>query len=232
MIVTGRGIRSLKRQRSKQLGQIAKKQSRGKKYSRRWKKLQRAKNKQCRRAERRIRDLRHKATRKVIDFCVEQQVGTLFIGNPHGVREKNSGRFHNQRMSLWEYGKDIDYLTHKSKAAHIMSFTGSERGTSSRCPVCGHRHKPKGRHWACRACQFSGHRDLVGSVNMHTLAYDSHVTFPRSFTYLRPGTVRSSSRADTPQRCLSEPPAQPLLTEQASPETGFPVGVAQKPVSL
>ena len=151
LIVTGRGIRSLKHLRSKQLGKIAKKQSRCKKYSRRWKKLQRARNKQCRRAERRIGDSRHKATRKVIDFCVENRVGTLFIGNPDGVRKKDNGHYHNQRMSLWEYGKDIDYLTHKSKVAHIMSFTGSERGTSSRCPVCGHKHKPKGRNWECRA---------------------------------------------------------------------------------
>ncbi|WP_201393108.1 transposase [Ktedonobacter sp. SOSP1-85] len=101
LIVTGRGIRSLKHLRSKQLGKIAKKQSRCKKSSRRWKKLQRAKSKQCRRTERRIRDLRHKATRSVIDFCVEEHVGTLFIGNPHGVRDKNKGLHHNQRMSLW-----------------------------------------------------------------------------------------------------------------------------------
>jgi putative transposase len=52
LIVTGRGIRSLKRQRSKQLGQLAKKQSRCQKHSRRWKKLQRAKNKVCRGAAR------------------------------------------------------------------------------------------------------------------------------------------------------------------------------------
>src|SRR5260370_27816512 len=142
LIVTGRGIRSIKRQRNQHLGKIAKKQSRCKKYSRRWKKLQRAKNKQCRRAERRIRDLRHKATRQVIDFCVENEVGTLFIGNPHGVRNRDNGRHHNQRMALWEYGKDIDYLTHKAKAAHIMSFTGSARGTSNPCPVCGHKPKP------------------------------------------------------------------------------------------
>src|SRR5581483_12194844 len=82
MIVTGRAIRSLKRQRNKQLGKISKKQARCKKYSRRWKRLQHTKNKQCRRAERRIRDLRHKATRKVIDFCVEHKVESLFIGNP------------------------------------------------------------------------------------------------------------------------------------------------------
>ncbi len=101
-------------------------------------------------SERRVRDLRHKATRQVIKFCQQKQVGTLFIGNPHGVRRENKGRHHNQRMAQWEYGKDLDYLTHKSKQAHIMSFTGSERGTSSRCPVCEHRHKPKGRVWRCK----------------------------------------------------------------------------------
>ncbi|WP_201374943.1 RNA-guided endonuclease TnpB family protein [Ktedonobacter robiniae] len=233
MIVTGRGIRSLKRQRQQQIGKVAKKQSRCTKSSRRWKKRQRAKNKQCRRAERRIRDLRHKATRKVIDFCVQHQVGTLFIGNPHGVRNKKSGGYHNQRMALWEYGKDRDYLTHKAKAAHIMSFTGSERGTSSQCPVCGHKHKPKGRNWACRACQFSGHRDLVGSINMHRLAYGTQVRFPRSFTYLRPGKSRSrSSRADTPQRCLSKTQAQPRLAEMVSSEIGHPSERASKPVCV
>ncbi len=227
MIVTGRGIRSLKRQRHQQLGKIAKKQARCNKYSRRWKKLQRAKNKQCRRAERRIRDLRHKATRKVIDFCVEQHVGTLFIGNPHGVRTKDNGRHHNQRMSLWEYGKDIDYLTHKAKQAHIASFTGSERGTSSRCPNCGHTHKPRNRQWNCKACGFKGHRDLVGSVNMHPLAYGEQVEFPRSFTYLRPGMSRSrSSRADTPQCCPGKAEDQPRLAETVSSETGHTSDVA------
>jgi len=228
MIVTGRGIRSLKRQRNRHLGQIAKKQSRCKKYSRRWKKVQRAKNKQCRRAERRIRDMRHKAARKVIAFCVEQQVGSLFIGNPHGVRNHDKGRHHNQRLALWEYGKDIDYLTHKAKQAHISCFTGSERGTSSQCPGCGHTQKPKGRNWVCRACGFTGHRDLVGSVNMHQLAYGEHVEFPCSFTYLRP----SSSRADTPPCCLSESIDQALLEEQVSAEIAHPMDVAEKPITL
>jgi putative transposase len=228
LIVTGRGIRSLKRQRNRQLGQLAKKQSRCTKHSRRWKKLQRAKNKVCRRSERRVHDARHKATRAVIDFCVEHEVGSLFIGNPHGVRNRDTGRHHNQRMALWEYGKDIDYLTHKSTQAHIMSFTGSERGTSSQCPACGHRHKPKGRNWVCRACGFTGHRDLVGSVNMHSLAFGTHLKFPRSFTYRRP----SRSRAGTPPRCLSQSPGQPLLAEQAPLGAGHTVDVAQKPVTL
>ncbi|HZR39154.1 MAG TPA: transposase [Ktedonobacteraceae bacterium] len=198
LVVSGRGIRSLKRQRNQRFGKVAKKQSRCQKGSRRWHKLQRAKNRLLARSERRIRDQRHKATRQVINFCVEQEVGFLFIGNPQGVREKDSGRHHNQRMSLWEYGKDIDYLTQKSTQARIMSFTGSERGTSSQCPVCGRKKKPKGRAWNCKNCAFTGHRDVVGAVNMHQIAYGEQVIFPRSITYLRPGSSRRSSRADTP----------------------------------
>jgi putative transposase len=238
LIVTGRAIRSLKRQRSKQVGQIARKQSRCQTHSRRWKKLQRAKNKVCRRTERRVRDLRHKATRQVIDFCAGQQVGTLFVGNPHGVRNRDSGRHHNGRMALWEYGRDIDYLTHKSKQARIVCFTGSERGTSSRCPVCGHKHKPRSRTWTCRSCGFVGHRDLVGSINMHRDAFGVHLKFPRSFTYLRPGPLRvgkRSSRADTPQAedsacCLDELAGQPRLAETVSLETGHAARVVQKPI--
>jgi putative transposase len=238
LIVTGRGIRALKRQRSKQLGQLARKQSRCKKHSRRWKKLQRAKNKVCRRSERRVRDLRHKATRQVIDFCIKRKVGTLFVGNPHGVRTRDSGRHHNGRMAQWEYGRDIDYLTHKSKQARILSFTGSERGTSSRCPRCGHKHKPRGRRWACRRCGFTGHRDLVGSVNMHQDAFGVHLKFPRSFTYLRPGSLRTgrrSSRADTPRAssqacCPGESAVQPRVPDVAPSRAGHPADVARKPV--
>ena len=90
LIVSGRGIRSLKRQHNKQLGEIQKKRSRCKKGSRR-----------------RVRDLRHKGTRQVVTFCKAHEVESVFVGNPDGVRRKNSGRHHNQRMSQWEYGKDM-----------------------------------------------------------------------------------------------------------------------------
>jgi putative transposase len=210
LIVTGRGIRSLKLQRSRQLGQLSKKQSTCRKHSRRWKKLQRVKN----------------------------GVGTLFVGNPHGVRRENKGRHHNGRMAQWEYGNDIDYLTHKSKQARILCSTGSERGTSSRCPRCRHTHKPRGRNWVCRRCGFRGHRDLVGSVNMHQDAFGVHLKFPRSFTYLRPGPLRTrerSSRADTPlvskeTCCPSTSAAQPHVRGVVPSGIGHPADVARKPV--
>jgi putative transposase len=205
LIVSGRGIRAEKQLMNKMHGSIAALQSRCTKGSRRWKKLQRARNGYALRSERRVRDLRHKGTRQVIDFCVTHGVGDLFIGDPHGVRKHPCGRRHNQRMSQWEYGKDTDYLQQKAAQASISSFTGSERGTSSRCPKCGHRHKPTGRNWSCKACGFTGHRDLVGSANMHEIAFGHKTIFPaaKAITYLRPGTAIQRVLAGRQQRQVS-----------------------------
>ena len=85
-----------------------------------------------------------------------------------------------QRMSQWEYGKDIEYLDYKSKDAGITSFRSSEGRTSSRCPKCGHQHKSRGRNWVSKACGWSGHRNLVGSINMHEIAFENKATFPAS----------------------------------------------------
>ncbi len=159
------------------------------------------------RKRRQIRDLRHKGTRKVIPFCQQHGVGSLFIGNPHGVREQNKGRHHNQRMAQWEYGQDIAYLTYKAKLASIESFTGPERGTSSQCPVCGWKQKVKGRVWRCRnpRCSLVGHRDVVGSVNMHPLAFGKKIPFPAQVTYQRAGPVRVLARSGQP--CQVDSPA-------------------------
>lgn len=189
LVVSGRGMRSLKRQRHRALGQIARKRSRCSNGSRRWRRLQRARRKVSARTERRIRDLRHKGTRKVIDFCQQQGVGHLFVGNPDGVRRRKTGRHHQQRMSDWEYGKDRAYLTYKSLLAGIVCFSGSERGTSSHCPRCGYCKKPRGRQWPCPRCRRTFHRDIVGATNMHVLAFGTRIDVPAHITYRRPGPV-------------------------------------------
>lgn len=199
LVVTGRGIRSAKRLRNKQSGKLARKRSACQRGSKRWRKLQRALRKRSARVWRQVRDLRHKATRQIVNFCAREGVGTVFIGNPDGVRRRRAGRHHHQRMGQWEYGKDIEYLTYKCAQHRIESFTGSERGTSSRCPVCGWRRRPKGRVWRCGGCGFVGHRDVVGSVNMHLLAYGEQIAFPQRITYRRPGPVRACARNEQPR---------------------------------
>ncbi len=190
LIVTGRGIRSLKRQHNKMLGQLSRLQSRCQKGSKRWRRLQYTKERERGKSKRRVRDLRHKGTRQVVDFCRAAGVQTLYVGDPHGVRSESKGRHHNQRMSQWEYGQDKQYLQEKCERVGIACFSGSERGTSSHCPRCDWKKKPKGRTWTCRRCGFVGHRDIVGSMNMHLLAFGSRIGYPASLTYRRPGPLR------------------------------------------
>ena len=208
LVVSGRGIRSLKRRHHMALGQLAKKRKRCTPGSRRWRRLQWARRQVSARKRRQIRTLRHQGTRKVIAFCQQQGVGRLFIGNPDGVRKQNSGRHHNQRMAGWEYGQDIAYLVYKAAVASIESFTGPERGTSSQCPVCGWKQKVQGRQWRCRNphCSFVGHRDIVGSVNMHPLAFGTKIPFPAHITYQRAGPVRVLARDEQPCQVHSSPP--------------------------
>jgi putative transposase len=232
LIVSGRGIRAEKQRTSKMHGSIAARQARCKKGSKRYRRLQKARNTYAARSERRIRDKRHKGTRQVVDFCEVHGVSQVFIGNPDGVRKRRSGRHHNQRMSQWEYGKDIDYLTHKIELAGMSSFTGSERGTSSRCPACGHRHKPAGREWTCKACGFRGHRDLVGSINMHPIAFGEKPMFPAAYaiTYLRPGTaarqVFDRSNRPDPGHGEDERPIAPMSLNERMKSTA---GIARVP---
>jgi putative transposase len=190
LVVTGRGMRSLKRHHNMTLGRLLRLQARCQKGSKRWRRLQYAKARASGKKQRRVRDLRHKGTRQVVDFCRAAGVQTLYVGDPHGVRQENKGRHHNQRMAQWEYGKDKDYLHHKCEQVGIVCFSGSERGTSSHCPRCDWKQKPTGRNWTCRRCGFRGHRDIVGSMNMHPLAFGSRISYPSSLTYRRPGPLR------------------------------------------
>ncbi len=190
LVVTGRGMRTLKRHYNKTLGQLSRLQARCQPGSKRWRRLQYTRERERGKKERRVRDLRHKGTRQVIDFCLREGVQTLYVGDPHGVCKENKGRHHNQRMSQWEYGKDKDYLHEKCAQVGIVCFSGSERGTSSRCPRCDWKKKPKGRTWTCRRCGLVGHRDIVGSMNMHPLAFGSRISYPTSLTYRRPGLLR------------------------------------------
>src|SRR5260221_8913435 len=89
LVVSGRGIRSLKRQRNMRHRQLARKHARCQKYSRRWKKRQRAKNTMAGRIERRAGDLRPKNTRPGVECCQEEKSWGHFICEPHCRRADN-----------------------------------------------------------------------------------------------------------------------------------------------
>src|SRR6266581_2118908 len=88
LIVTGRGMRTIKRHYNMPLGQLSRLQARCHKGSKRWRRLQYTRERESGKKERRVRDLRHKGTRQVVDFCRDEGVQTLYVGDPHGVRNE------------------------------------------------------------------------------------------------------------------------------------------------
>ena len=125
------GIRSEKRLIHKAVQKASKKTQNCTRRSRRSKKVHRAKRKVIRRAKRRIRDLRHKTTTSIVKILKEKNVGKVFVGNPNGVRKKNSGKKQNQRLMGWEYGKDFEYLSYTEMDSKIgFSAVPKQRNSS------------------------------------------------------------------------------------------------------
>jgi len=185
-VVSGREIRAVKQQRNKSLGWFSRALSRCTKGSRRWKKLIRAKGSLKGKTDAQVRDLLHKATRKAINWCTDNGVGELVIGNPAGVekntrKKKRLGRKSRQKVSQMETGRIKQYLRYKAKESGIASCFVGERGTSSTCPECGHAHKPKGRTFRCPKCGFTAHRDGK-AVFMMLWKKHPEIPLPMGFT--------------------------------------------------
>ena len=208
-VISGRELRSVKRNRNRRVGHLSRKQSRCKKGSRRWKQLQAVKSKVMASCHRRTRDLNHKITRLAVDWCVEHDVGNLVIGDVSGIskntkNEKRLNRKTRQKISQWSFYQQRQYLEYKFDEIGIETILESEHGTSKTCPKCGNKYKPKGRNYDCRnpECNLKMHRDVVGACNIRTkhltgvLNGDDNFTSP-AVKYLRIDSEKSDSKSSS-----------------------------------
>src|SRR6202023_2128981 len=71
---------------------------RGQRGSKRWRQL-RAKQRRAEAASRRrVRQAHHEAAKHLIDWAITQRVGTLVVGDPRGITNKDVGPVHNRRL--------------------------------------------------------------------------------------------------------------------------------------
>jgi putative transposase len=172
LIVSGRGLRAEchlhladTKARARHMGRKA--PTRGQRGSRRWRKLRRAQRRREARHRRRIRQGHHEAAKAVVAWAVDRKVGTLRVGDPEGICNRDAGRRQNLRLRNWGRTHLIGALRDKAEMAGIEVVEVDERGTSSTCLGCRRRvPKPRGRTFRCASCGFSGHRDLVGAANI------------------------------------------------------------------
>jgi putative transposase len=192
VLVSGREIKSTIQLRNKRLGKIVSKQSRKTKGSRRHKRLQRAKYHMLTWARNKIRDLCHKATRKVADAFPNAKE---YVGEPFNDASQRIGRRPAQTVSSACNCKLINLLTYKLAACIEVE----EAYTSQTCPVCGDRSK-QSRIDRCPQCGYEAPRDVVGCSNIRSIGTEGsmrpgcpvpnrvHFVHPSKYPGVEPGS--------------------------------------------
>lgn len=166
-LITCRARRHAKQGHNKRLASMTQAISRTTRGSRRHKRLLRAKGRMKAKHAVVLRDMEHKISRAIVDVAVARQAATIVMGDVRDVADGvDHGRQNNQKISGWNHGKIRAYVAYKAQAEGIALVLQDEHYTSQTCPQCGHRHKPRGRVYTCRTCGFSGHRDVVGQINI------------------------------------------------------------------
>jgi transposase len=116
----------------------------------------------------------HCITRTAADWCVENRVGKVYVGDLKNLpkrRKKGNKRIKQvARNNIWEMPTQVKYLDEKLiLAGGIGTEEASEARSSQVCPNCGRRHKPRNRVYFCKprhgGCGWLGDRDGVGATN-------------------------------------------------------------------
>jgi len=193
LVISGRKLREAKQYRNKRLAKLQQAMSKCKKYSRKWRKLNRTKRRLMERTNRRIKDLNHKITTSAIDWCIEHNVSTIVIGNLSGIAQNTKGRLARsvrQKISQWSFYKQKEYLQYKAERYGIEVVEVSEAYTSKTCPRCGAINRPANRNYSCANCNLQCHRDVVGAYNILT-KHQSGTLVPNDlFPYPQPKYLR------------------------------------------
>ena len=168
-ILNGKLLRSTKQWQRKKDADLTSKIAKKTKGSRQCKRLKLAKAKFVQKAQNKVNDILHKYTTGLVATMKNKKVSTLVVGDLNGYRIDNDcGSKRNQENHSWLYHKITWMLGYKCARAGIEMVLQEESYTSQTCPKCFNRKKPKGRNYVCSKCDFVGHRDLVGAVNIRS----------------------------------------------------------------
>jgi IS605 OrfB family transposase len=197
LLVSGRALRAdsylhLEDQQTRQARAAHRAPKPGQRGSRRWRRHRARLRRAEARHRRRIHQAQHEAAKQVIAFAVQQRIGTLVVGDPRGITDRDAGRVQNLRLRRWRRTHLLQALRDKAERAAIVVRLVDERGTSSTCPGCRRRvPKPTSREFRCPHCRFQGHRDLVGAHNIAAKAGGGPTStgLPVLVEHRRAGTV-------------------------------------------
>jgi putative transposase len=191
LVVSGRQLRACKQWRNKVHSVLQERLNRCQPGSRRAKRLSRRKAQVSARLYRQQRDLLHQAARKVVDFCAQEEVSQIAVGDVRDIQTGVSlGKQTNQKISQWPHGQFARYVREKAARLGIVVEWIDEAYSTRTCSVSGHVQpsSPRGRRFRCLGCGARVHRDVNGSANICSRAAYGRYSKVQADTvkYLRP----------------------------------------------
>ena len=169
LVVSGRMLRACKQGRNRQHAILQEKLSHSRKGSRRAQRLQRRKAQSSAKLYRQQRDLLHQAAKKVVDFCAQDGVTHLAVGDLRDIQTGISlGRKTNQQISQWPHGRFVRYLREKAARRGMTLDWIDERYSTKTCSASSHvcSSSPRRRRFHCPGCGARLHRDVNGANNI------------------------------------------------------------------
>ncbi len=204
LVVSGRALRSVKRLRNKRHATLTSLISRCQPGSKHHRRLMKSKAKASAKMYRQQRDILHKASRQVVEFCRANDVKDVAIGDVRDIQDGvHLGKNSNQKVSQWAHGQFMNYVTYKSAEYGLQTGYIPEDYSTRTCSCCGQvmKNAPRGRVYICPGCGAVIHRDANGASNICSRARYGAYGFVQVQTimYLRP--IWRSRAFDTSQRC-------------------------------
>ena len=113
-----------------------------------------------------MQDIDHKLSRQIVNFAIDNGIGTIRLEDLANVRkETRTSRKNNRSLSNWSFYRMAQYIEYKAALVGISVEYVNPAFTSQCCPICGKFNHAKGRNYVC-SCGYHSHRDLVGAINI------------------------------------------------------------------
>ncbi|HEY8415485.1 MAG TPA: transposase [Thermaerobacter sp.] len=117
-----------------------------------------------------MKDLDHKISRAIVNWCLARGVGTLRMERLEGIRRRRrrDRRDRGRSLHAWSFHRLQRFIAYKARLAGIRVEWVEPARTSRTCPRCGHCDKKNrnGIAFGCRACGYQGHADAVAAQNI------------------------------------------------------------------
>ena len=117
-----------------------------------------------------IRDFFHKSSRKLVNHCIEHNIGTLVVGYNEGWKQNiNIGKKNNQNFVSIPFLKLIQQIEYKAEMVGITVIRTSEEYTSQMCSCCGLVKKSNRKYrdlYICDNCGSALNADVNASKNI------------------------------------------------------------------